>query len=319
MKHLLRNIKSSSSKVIAQFKAGSNCYGLNTKNKLSNISINGYDVIDCKDTGTDYDKIAHLIKDLITSGLDNQKPNSIQTYLLKGAKLSDTILSGIKKDLGSSIKIINQSMEIPHNFPVKLDFEEAFAPEKFLKKIRNFSQIIHDINETLKVCREDILSITCGKLVDSMWGAKPTQQILEKMRDSAMENEDWEKIEFYTSIILKSIDSFTHKLELPLFNVYDEEKKVISTVLIPNIIHSFEKIKSIVSDVLLMLSNFVYIDEVFKKNTSYPANWFINADMFQDLKLDYKNLILFALKVPQFEQEIIYPLDMMRHNFISKN
>ena len=319
MKHLLRNIKASNYTVLAQFKVGSICYGLNTKDKLSNISINGYDIIDCKDTGIDYNKIAHLIKDLVINGLDASKTDSIQAYILNEAKLSDSILSGIKKDLGSSIKVINQSMEIPHNFPVKIDFEEAFAPERFLKKIRDFAQTVHDINETLKVCREDIISITCNKLVDSMWGAKPTQQILEEMKESAEGNEDWEKVEFYTNIILKSIDRLVHKLEGSLINICNEEKKVVNTVLIPNIIHSFEKIKSIVSDVLLMLSNFVYIDEVFKKNTSYPANWFINADMFKDLKLDYKNLILFALKIPRFEQEIIYPLDMMRHNFINKN
>jgi hypothetical protein len=319
MKYLLKNIKASNRKVLAQFKVGSICYDLNVIGKQANISINDYDVIDCSGVKTGYEKIAHLVKDLIINGMADNKPVSIQSYILSDAKLSSSILSRLKKELGSSIKIINQSMEIPHSAPVKLDFEEAFAPEIFLKKIKEFSQAIHDINETLKVCREDIISIACGRLADSMWGAKATQQILEDMKETASENEDWEKVEFYTNIISKSINRLLHNLEGPLFSICGEEKKVANTVLIPNIIHSFEKIKSIVSDVLLMLSNFVYIDEVFKKNTSYPASWFINADMFEDIKLDYRNLILFALKIPRFEQEIIYPLDMMRHSFICKN
>lgn len=319
MKYLLKNIKASNCKVLAQFKAGNMSYSLNSFGKTSNITINGHDIIDCSDAGVDYEKIAHLLKDLIIRGASISSPVSIQAYMRKDVKLSDAILKALRKDLDSSIKIVNQSMEIPDNTPVKLNLEEAFAPDKFIKKINEFAQTIHDINETLKVCREDILMLSCGRLVNTMWGAKPTQRILEDMKCSVADDDDWDRVEFYVNMIHKSIDRLVHKLDGKLFDVCDEEKKVVNTVLIPNILQSFEKIKKIVSNVLKMLSNFVYIDEVFKKNTSYPANWFINADMFEDIKLDYKNLVLFALKIPRFEQELLYPLDMMRHSFITKN
>jgi len=319
MKYLLSNIKASNCKVLAQFKAGDTSYCLNSFGKISNITINGHDIIDCSDAGVDYDKIAYLLKDLIVKGAAVCMPHSIQAYMRKDVRLSEAILDALKKDLDSSIKIVNQSMEIPESCPVKLNLEEAFAPDKFIKKIKEFAQTIHDINETLRVCREDILMISCGRLVNTMWGAKPTQRILEGMKSSVAEDDDWERVEFYVNMILKSIDRLVHKLDGTLFDVCDEEKKVVNMVLIPNILQSFEKIKMIVSNVLKMLSNFVNIDEVFKKNTSYPANWFINADMFEDIKLDYKNLVLFALKIPRFEQELLYPLDMMRHSFITKN
>jgi hypothetical protein len=319
MKHLLRNIKGANCKVIAQFKVGDVSYALNCIGKTSNISIDGHDVIDCSDVDVEYDKVAHLLKDFIIKGATVSNPPSIQAYIKKDVEFSDAILSTLKKNLDSSIKIVNQSMEIPDTTPVKLDLEKAFAPENFLKKIKEFAQALHDINETLKVCREDIIMISCGRLVNTMWGAKPTQRILENMKNIVEEDEDWEKIEFYVNMIIRSIDRLSHKLNTSLFDVCDEEKKVVSTVLIPNIIQNFDKIKVIVSNVLKMLSNFVNIDEIFKKNTSYPANWFINADMFEDIKLDYKNLVLFALKIPRFEQELLYPLDIMRHSFIAKN
>jgi len=319
MKHLIKNIKSSNCKILAQFKVGDLSYTLNSIGKTSNISINGHDVIDCSDADIEYDKIAHLLKDLIIKGATGINPSSIQAYMRKDTKFSDTILSTLKKNLDSSIKIVNQSMEIPDTTPLKLDLEEAFVPEKFLLKIKEFSQALHDINETLKVCREDIMMISCGRLVNTMWGAKPTQRILENMKSTVAEDENWERVEFYVNMIIKSIGRLTHKLDASLFDVCDEEKKVVNTVLIPNILQSFEKVKMIVSNVLKMLSSFVNIDEVFKKNTSYPANWFINADMFEDIKLDYMNLVLFALKIPRFEQELLYPLDMMRHSFITKD
>lgn len=319
MKHLLNNIKASNRKTLAQFKVGNISYNLNILDKISNITINGHDIIDCRDVTPDYEKVAYLLKDMIIKGVSISKPESIQAYINKEANLSSDFLKGIKKELASSIKIINQSMEIPHNTKVKLNIEESFAPDKFIKKIKEFSQSLHDINETLKVCRDDILMLSCGRLVDSMWGAKKTQKMLEDVKKQVAEDRDWDRVEFYVNMILKSIDRLSHKLNTTLFEVCDEEKKVVNTVLIPNIIQNFEKIKEIISNVLKMLSNFVYIDEVFKKNTSYPANWFINADMFEDIKLDYRNLILFALKIPRYEQELLYPLDMMRHSFLIKN
>jgi hypothetical protein len=319
MKHLLNNIKVSNCKVLAQFQVGDLFYNLNIMGKFSSISLNGHEIIDCSNVGMEYGKIAHLLKDLVVNGAASSNSASLWAYLNKDAKLSDALMNNLKRDLDSSIKIINQSMEIPRMVPSKLDLEEAFALDKFVKKIIEFSQNIHDINETLRVCRNDILSISCGRLVNTMWGAKPTQQILENMKNMVANDENWERIEFYANMIIKSIERLTHKLNGTLFDVRDEDKKVAITVLIPNILQGFDKIKEVVSNVLKMLSNFVYIDEVFKKNTSYPANWFINSDMFEDVKLDYGNLILFALKIPRFEQEILYPLDMMKHSFVSKN
>jgi hypothetical protein len=319
MKHLFNNIKASNGKVLAQFKVGNLSYHLNSVGKASSISVNGHDIVDCSDVGSDFGKISHLLKDLIVKGAGISNPGSIQAYMRKDVKLSEDFIEALKGDLESTIKIVDQSMEIPRGAPVKLDLEEAFAPDKFVKKIREFSQNLHDINETLKVCREDILMLSCGRLVDSMWGAKSTQKLLEGMKQTVAEDKDWDRAEFYVNMIQKSIDRLTHRLESTLFDVCDEEKKVVNTVLIPNILQSFEKVKGIISNVLKLLSNFVYIDEIFKKNTSYPANWFINADMFEDIKTDYKNLVLFALKIPRFEQELIYPLDMMRHSFLTKN
>lgn len=319
MKHLLHNIKTSNCKIIAQFKIGNTSYNLNTIGSNATIAVDGHNIINSSEVGSGYDNIAHLLKDIIVKGASISKVESIQTYLDKEADLSGILVEGLKKELDSSIKIVNQSMEIPHNTTVKLNLEEAFAPNSFIKKIKEFAQNLHDINETLRVCREDISMLSCGRLVDSMWGAKKTQRILEELKTKVSEDGDWEKIEFYVNMTLKSIDRLIHKLSTSLFDVCDEEKKVVNTVLIPNILQSFEKIKEVISRVLKMLSSFVYIDEIFKRNTSYPANWFINADMFEDIKLDYKNLILFALKIPRYEQELLYPLDMMRHSFVTKN
>lgn len=315
MKHLINRINSSSKKPVAQIRCGNRSFSVIAGNLTSQITIDGHDIIS-NDSG--YDKMANLISDMVKKDLSGAKDATITAYICNEVKEFDSVLKSIKNALDSSVKIVTQSKEIPDHTPIKLNLEEAFAPEKFLSRIREFAQSLHDINETLRVCREDIISLTHGKLVDTMWGAKPMQQILCGLKNNIEENDDWDNLEFYVNMIMKSIERITHKMGKDLYTVCDEEKKVVNTVLIPNIIQGFEKIKGVISKVLMMLSNLVYIDEMFKKNTTYPASWFINGDIFEDIKLDYNNLVLFALKIPRIEQEIIYPLDMMRHSSIKK-
>lgn len=312
MKYLLKKISSSKFKVITQFKTGNLSYNLNTFDKISNITLNGSEVIDCSEYGFESEVLTHLITDLLKNGIEKESSKDLKVYHIKKSKITNSILKGLKKELGSSIKIVEQSMEIPHK--KVLEDPRSFSFDSMKSKMRNFIQAIHDINETLKVCREDLLSLSRGRLIDTMWGAKKTQKIIDNVRDGVLKDEEWERVEFYVNILKQSIERFLYKL-IHQSKDKNEDMKVINSVLIPNILENFEKIKGIISNVLIMLSNYIYIDEVFKKNTSYPASWFINGDMFEDLKLDYRNLILFILKIPHYEHEILYPLDMMRHNF----
>jgi hypothetical protein len=312
MRYLLKKISSSKYNIISQFKVGSLSYNLNIFDKVSNITLNGFEVVDCSEYGFEDDVLSHLIIDLLKTGIEKEGSKDLKVYLIKRCKIANSVLKGIKKELGSSVKIVEQSMEIPHN--KELEDPKSFSYEYLMNKLKNFIQAVHDINETLKVCREDLLSLSRGKLIDTMWGAKKTQKIIDNVREKVLKDEEWERVEFYVNILKQSVERFLYKLIHPSKDK-KEDMKVINSVLVPNILENFEKIKGIISNVMIMLSRYTYIDEVFKKNTSYPASWFINGGMFEDLKLDYRNLILFILKIPHYEHEILYPLDMMRHNF----
>ena len=63
-----------------------------------------------------------------------------------------------------------------------------------------------------------------------------------------------------------------------------------------------------------MMSPIVHIDEVFVKNTSYPAKFFLPGETIEALDDDYKLIVEFLNKVPSIEQEILNPLDLLRYN-----
>lgn len=312
MRHLIKKISSSKFKIIAQFKRSNNDFKIVSSGKDIKLTINDHDALDLN-KNSNYDKISHLIRDIILKGHNNS--NIVEAYVC-----DDSINPIIKdiKDNSSNIqfKIVDQAMEIPRSCPMNIG--DVYNYDLLIPKLKNLNNILHDVNETLRVCREDALSITGGKLISTMWGAKPTQDMILEFNNDILSDKEWDRAEFYINMIMKSVQKLIHKMNSDLLKICDEEKKVVSNVLIPNIIQSFDKIRLITSNAVIILSNLIYIDEVFKKNTTYPAVWFINNNMLGDLKLDYQNLINFILMVPKLEKDIIYPLDMIKHKLINE-
>lgn len=314
MRYLIKKISASKSKTIAQFKRSNNDFRIVSSGKDIKLTINGHDALDLNKSNNNYERIAHLIRDIVLKDCDNL--SIIEAYINNNS--IDPIIKDIKEsDSDIQFKIVDQAMEIPRSHSINL--EDTYNYDLLIPKLKNLSNILHDVNETLRVCRDDALSVTGGKLISTMWGAKPTQDMIVEFNNNISGDREWDRAEFYVNIIMKSIQKLIHKMDTDLLKVCDEEKKVVSNVIIPNILQSFDRIKSIVSNAVIMLSNLIYIDEVFKKNTTYPASWFINNNMLEDLKLDYQNLINFILMIPNFEREIIYPLDIIKHKLINES
>jgi hypothetical protein len=117
---------------------------------------------------------------------------------------------------------------------------------------------------------------------------------------------------------MKSIERLIHKLSTDLVKVCSEEQKMICTIIIPNILSNYEQLRAIVSKALLSLTSLIYVDMLFKKMTSYPASWFMNGNMLEDMKQDYQKLLGFMMQVPRIEQSVIYPLDFMKMQYLSQ-
>ena len=138
------------------------------------------------------------------------------------------------------------------------------------------------------------------------------QEMLESIHQEIADNDKWDRIEFFSNIIIKSIDRLIHKLATELSSVCMEEKKVIYNILIPNILDGYEQFKQVVGSALMSLSSLAYIDVIFKKTTSYPATLFMSSSMLGDLNQDYQKLLGLLKDMPRIERQVIYPLDMMR-------
>ncbi len=86
---------------------------------------------------------------------------------------------------------------------------------------------------------------------------------------------------------------------------------MLAQVVIPGIVDSYEDYKKIASDSMLEVGPLLYVDEVFKRNTNYPASWFISEETLGNMREDFEHLASFVGEVPAIESKVVIPLDML--------
>lgn len=316
MKHLLKRVSAANSKVIAHIKMGDDIFNIISRDSGVYGMFRGCDILNCGSFTDHGGRVANVIKDFIGEYLKGRDCHSLSVLRDKNANDLDSLLEqlkgipGIKKVM---IKTIPEDMtEINKSMHPEFSIERAVDYQALAKSLRGVSIIISDMTNTLNVCRADALTLTQGRLVNTMWGADSMQRMISDLHDEIAENSAWDKVEFFSSLIVKSIDRLIHKLFTNLIAVCDEERKMICTVLIPNILSNYEQLKKVISSALVSLSSLIYVDMMFKEKTSYPAAWFMNGSMLEDLKQDYQKILGFMMLIPRIEQEIIYPLDFLK-------
>jgi hypothetical protein len=316
MKHLLKKISASKSNIIAHIKMGDDTFNLTTREDKVQATYNGCDVLSASKTKESTEKITHVVQDFIGYYLKDSKNASVSVFKNKESGDFDSLMEQLK-DIPGIKKIVIKTL--PDNArDIEKTLHPDFSPEKgirnsaIIKCLEDFSNIVGEICTLLNVSRNDALTITQGRLVGTMWGAKPMQEMLESIHQEIADNDKWDRIEFFSNIIIKSIDRLIHKLATELSSVCMEEKKVIYNILIPNILDGYEQFKQVVGSALMSLSSLVYIDVIFKKMTSYPATLFMSSSMLGDLNQDYQKLLGLLKDMPRIERQVIYPLDMMR-------
>jgi hypothetical protein len=320
MKHLLKSVSASNSRVIAHLKMGSDTFNIVDRDNRTYGVYDGCDVLNCVNFRESTEKIAHILKDFIEEYSKSNKCASLSVFKSKDTGDTEGFFEQLKDIPGVkkvTIKVLPEDMtEIGKTLRPEFDVSSVADRPALVNGLREFSQLVSDMCKTLNVCRDDALTLTQGKLINSMWGAGSMQQILNDLNRDIAENGVWERVEFFATLIIKSVERLIHKLSTDLSTVCAEEKKMIGTVLIPNVLTNYEQFRKIMSSALLSLSSLIYIDAVFKKATSYPATWFMNGSMLEDLKQDYRKILGFMVRIPEIEQTVIYPLDFMKLQYL---
>lgn len=188
----------------------------------------------------------------------------------------------------------------------------ALNPKAIVASLENYKTQIETVSRYLGRTVDLSNILTRRKLISTMHGSDTTQKVLNSIRDNVSKlASEALNLPAWTSISTKSKLKLAHRLEKNLLE-NENERIYASTVLIPNITDHYDKIKNFTIKMAVAVSPLIYIDDVFKANTKFPATWFLPTNNIEDLNESYGVVLSFLLNVPDIEANLIDPLNFLR-------
>ena len=111
-----------------------------------------------------------------------------------------------------------------------------------------------------------------------------------------------DKFGYYTEMIDRTANKIRFKFSSDYVKKNPEERKILGSVLIPELVSNYEGFKKLATSVVFACSPLVYVDDLFRKNTNYPVSWFISDDVLINLNESYSFLINFLQELPRMKQ-----------------
>jgi hypothetical protein len=228
----------------------------------------------------------------------------------------DSIIANVKDKIKIAVKV--RSKESSSNFESSFNVNKNINLDILNKNIHVFNTRIKNASIVLQNFIKNAFIILDHKYgnSDNMWGVKNIKKYMEDIRNKiASNNVEINKLDFYKEMLERNADKLYIKLASVSVMNNPEEKKIVSQVLIPDTVSNYEKFKDLATKTIVILSPLIYVEDLFKKNTNYPANWFVSDDILMNIGEDYNFLINFMQDIPKIENNVIVPLELLGQKF----
>jgi hypothetical protein len=318
MKQIIKRCSNIGSDVLGFVRIGNNSITVINRDKNIKGMLNGCEIFKVGSLKDDKDNVAYVIGDLIQNIYNKGNCDNFTIYKNLWAsdkypmgEILDRIILNLKDNIKVAVKV--RSKEANINFENSFNFGEHINTNILNKNINTFNLKMNNACIVLQSFLKHA-SIIAGHNFGNngdVWGAKNIQKYMDGIKVKlASCNSEINKIDFYKEMLDKNSKKLSIKLASVAVMDNPEEKKIISQVLIPDIIDNYEKVKDLSTQVVLIASPLIYVDDMFRKNTNYPVSWFVSDDVIMNLKEDYNFLINFLQEMPKIEANAIMPLDV---------
>ena len=312
MKNLIKKVSAVNSMIINQVMVGNRIFTVVEKDNTLRGILDGSEILVSAEDSLFLERMPRIIK-AITEGLLGGGNKSIKVKINKVGGVGEAISEKLLEELNSSGMRVKNMRNFAPIYP-EYDLSTPIDYRSVVSKVDLLLNTLENITQILEISTNDSLVLTKRKLIDTMWGADRTQEAIDAIRSELLKvYPESDRLNLYYGLIRKSVS----RLKV-LHNRKDQDSlKIINNIIIPDVINNFESIKRFASDLFFIMSPIVHIDEIFIKNTTYPAKFFLPMDTIEAVEDDYSLIVEFLNKVPSIEQEVLNPLDLLRYN--SKN
>lgn len=318
MKQIIKRCSNIGSEVLGFIKVSSDSLALIEKNEEIKGILNGCEVFKTANINDDENSIVHVFGDITQNLYNKSKPEDFTIYRGHWAsekypmeEILDKILLSLKKVAKFTVKV--RAKEASINFEPSLKLGNKIDPTILDRNVHVFNLKMSNAGLVLQNFIRNASIITGYKFEekDPVWGSKNISKhincIKSKMASSASEVD---KLDYYTEMIDRTANKIHFKLASSRIKNNYEDRKILGSVLIPELIGNYEGFKKLATSVVFACSPLVYVDDLFRKNTNYPVSWFINDDVLINLNEAYSFLINFLQELPRIETNAIIPLDV---------
>ncbi len=321
MKRIVQRLSSGRGDVIAHFKMGSTTLNILSRNKCLKTLVNGAEVLTIENKKEERKRVAHVLTDLVETIVKKASPSKITGYKREKDVTADEIMPAVMapfKNMELVIKPLRDQKSVGDSLHQQFSPDKGMNMDILARNIMVFASKVDSVSRMIQAARNDALVLARKQLVSSMWGANIVQRLLDGINRELCEWAPvWDKIDLSNEMIAKSSQRLCHKLRTNLLQECAEEQKVVTDILIPNVLSSYDNIKEAAIKGIVAFAPLVYVDEVFKEHTSYPANWFLADDVQEGLRQEYDFLLHFLSEVPNIEAKVIDPLDFLSVKFLN--
>jgi hypothetical protein len=317
MKQIIKRCSNIGSDVLGFVRIGNNSITIINKDKNIKGILNGCELFKVSNIKDDKDNVAYVIGDLIQNIYNKGNCENFTIYKNLWAndkypmgEILEHIILNLKDNIKVAVKV--RSKEANINFENSFNFGDHINANVLNKNINTFNTKMSNACIVLQSFIKYASIISGHKFGNNgdVWGAKNIQKYMDGIRFKiASYNSEISKIDFYKEMLYRNSKKLSMKLSSVSIMNNAEEKKIISQVLIPDIIDNYEKVKDLSTQVVFIVSPLIYVDDLFRKNTNYPVTWFVSDDVIMNLKEDYNFLINFLQEMPKIEANAIMPLD----------
>lgn len=315
MKLIVRRYANSKADIIGFVKIGNDYLTLLKKGTDLKGILNGCEILSSDIRDKSHQKIASLTGNILAQLCKKNESNQLILYKshwsnekYPATTLLNTIIPRIPKGIKVAVKSrpredVKDFLPIP-KIGTSIDSEHLSKNLfVFMRKTANMSVALSNAVRVAQI-------ITGRKLVGTMWGANKTQKFLDsENRKVASLRSNLDTINMHQELMFKGIEKLRTCINEKSLGI--EKRRVIARIVIPNIVDSYCEHKKYASDIMLELAPLLHVDEVFKNNTNYPASWFIDEEVLDNLLEDFEHLASYLGEVPIIESKVIIPLDML--------
>lgn len=325
MRRILKKASSKTVEQIGRLDLDGDVFTIAADGDLALGLVNGYRVVDSNLNEDPFSEIIPVMASIITKAFRDKWYEGMKIDFYDGEwdsagkypseEFKNRLLEKLVDDLGSD------NLTIQQNSPgaVIPAPRVSLNPKDLVGNLEAYGNQLGSLVEYAEHMLEKTESITRVRLVESMWGVKDVVKSLDEVKSKIPYLEEvFDNLGFNCNMGKKSVGRLAYRIKSGA-PVTPDDRKYIHSILIPDVMASFDAIKVASTKLVTALAPLYCLEETFRALTGNPVHWSIPGTLIEDFKEAYGYLVGFLASVPNTEMNVMEPLELLQGSILAKS